>query len=159
MDLSSPSMFTLISLSMPLRFQNKQLGFIDIKDEKGQYQLPILFHRKLNLVEYKKETYITGFYVDISSEAFYMKNVGLIPGMGNQWKNLPYYVLYCMPPEDLANPGRPIFNWRDINHVVYPRRFTDIFASGKHHGKLIRVKPITDEALTELGLRKLPPDS
>ena len=47
MDLSSPSMFTLISLSMPLRFQNKQLGFVDIKDKKGQYQLPILFDRKL----------------------------------------------------------------------------------------------------------------
>ena len=156
MDLSSPSMFTLISLSMPLRFQNKQLGFVDIENENGQYQLPILFDRKLNLVEYKKETYITGFYVDISSEAFYMKNVALIPGRGNQWKNLPYYVLFCMPPEDLANPGSPIFNWRDINHVVYPRRFKEFLTFGKYHDKLTRVKPITDEALIELGLRKSP---
>ena len=158
MDLSTPSLLTL-SLGMAFRFQDKQLGYVDIENEKGQCQLPISFDRKLNLVEYERDIFITGFYVDISSEAFNLKNVGLIDGVRNHWKILPYYVLYCMPPEDLANPGKPMFNWRDINHVMYPRRLRDIFAFGRNHGKLIKVKPITDEALIGLGLRKLPPGS
>ena len=149
-----------LSVSMPFKSQNIRSGLVDIESEKGCVQLPILFDSKLHLVKYKSETFITGFYVDISYQAFNLKNVGMIDGWDNHWKKLPYYVLYCTPPEDLGKPIRPMFKWCDIKHVKYPRRIIkDIFVSWKNYGKLIRVKPITEEALIELGLRKSYPDS
>ena len=153
------SLFSL-SVNMPFKSQNVRSGLVDIENEKGHVQLPILFDSRLHLVKYKSETFITGFYVDISYQAFNLKNVGMIPGWDNYWKQLPYYVLYCTPPEDLGKQGNPMFKWHNIKYVQYPRRIIrDIFVSWKNYGKLIKIKPIAEEALIELGLRKSYPDS
>ena len=94
---------SLLGVNMPSKLPNIRSGWVDIKNENGQVQLPILFDSKLHLVKYKSETFITGFYVDISYQAFNGKNAGLVDGFDNLWKKLPYYVLYCTPPEDLNN--------------------------------------------------------
>lgn len=153
--------FNLISLciNMPFKLHNIRSGWVDIENENGQVQLPILFDSKLHLVKHKSETFILGFYVDISYQAFNLKNAGMTDGWDNHWKKLPYYVLYCTPPEDLTQQGRPIFKWCDIKHVKYPRKLRDFFAFGRNHDKFITTKPITEEALIELGLRKSSPDS
>ncbi len=150
---------SLLGINMPFKLPNIRAGWVDIENENGQVQLPILFDSKLHLVKHKSESYIKGFYVDISYQAFNLKNAGLIDGIDNHWKELPYYVLYCTPPEDFTKQGKPIFKWSDIKHVVYPRKFGEIFVLGKNHGKFIKVKPITEEALIELGLRKSNPKS
>ena len=59
------SLFSL-SVNMPFRSQNIRSGLVDIENEKGRVQLPILFDSRLHLVKYKSEMFITGFYVDIS---------------------------------------------------------------------------------------------
>lgn len=143
---------------MPSKLTNIRTGWVDIENENGQVQLPILFDSKLHLVKYKSETFITGFYVDISYQAFNGKNAGLLDGFDNLWKILPYYILYCTPPEDLSNQGKPIFKWCDIKYVKYPRKLRDIFVPGRNHENTIKVKPITEVALIELGLRKSKPN-
>ena len=90
---------TPLSINIPFKLNNIRYGLVDIENENGQVQLPILFDSKLHLVKHKSETFINGFYVDISYQAFNLKNVGFIDGIDNSWKKLPYYVLYCTPPE------------------------------------------------------------
>ena len=150
-------LMSLISLciNIPFKLQHTRIGMVYIRNEAGQVQLPILFDSKLHLTKYKSETVITGFYVDISYRAFNLKGIGYIPNFGgNEWKTLPTYLLYCTPPEDLNQEGKPIFKWSDIDYIEYPRKFKEIFVSGKYHGKLIKVKPISNTALIELGLRQ-----